>query len=256
MNSSISNYENSLYLSGHKIYGVSDVNFGYQLPVEHISVLGHRKFRTATSGPPQNSLSVQKYLSPNDFLLNMTGLGPISGGLFYNNLNYSFRQAYMTSYSVSCAVGNFPNLNADFAVYGNVGSNLSQSSASQTGILKTIRPADILVTCDGSDTNRIESFTYTLECNREAFYHPTGSGAMDVVTIRPFKVNAQFTIGVDDYQTKKLFDYIIDSNKKNINITVGSLATFTMANMELISESVNSSATDDLVMTLNYQGFL
>jgi hypothetical protein len=256
MNSSISNYENSLYLSGLKIYGVSDVNFGYQLPVDHISVLGHRRFRTATSGPPQNSLSVQKYLSPNDFLLNMTGLSPISGGIFYNNLNYSFRQAYLNSYSVSCAVGNFPTLNADFGIYGDIGNALSQSSASQTGILKTIRPADISVDCDGAITNRIESFTYNLECARQAFYHVTGSGAVDVVTIRPFKVNAQFTVGVDDYQSKKLFDYIIDSNKKNITITVGTLATFTMANMELISESINSSATDDLTMTLNYQGFL
>jgi hypothetical protein len=47
-----------------------------------------------------------------------------------------------------------------------------------------------------------------------------------------------------------------DSNKRNVNITIGSLASFTMANMELIGESINSSATDDLVLTLNYQGFI
>jgi hypothetical protein len=29
-----------------------------------------------------------------------------------------------------------------------------------------------------------------------------------------------------------------------------------MENMELISESLNSSATDDLVITLSYQGFI
>ena len=79
---------------------------------------------------------------------------------------------------------------------------------------------------------------------------------MDVVTSRPYKVTAQFSLGIDDYESKRLFDYIIDSNKRNISITIGSLATFTMSNMELISESINSSATDDAIMTLNYQGFL
>lgn len=79
---------------------------------------------------------------------------------------------------------------------------------------------------------------------------------MDVVTIRPYRVTAQFSLGIDDYQSKRLFDYVIDSNKRNVTITIGSLATFTMSNMELIGESINSSATDDAVMTLNYQGFL
>ena len=79
---------------------------------------------------------------------------------------------------------------------------------------------------------------------------------MDVVTMRPYRVTAQFSIGIDDYQSKRLFDYVVDSNKKDINITIGSLATFTMSNMELIGESINSSATDDAVITLNYQGFL
>ena len=256
MKSSISNYENSLYLSGLKIFGVSDVNFGYALPVEHINVIGNSRFATFTNGAPQSSLSVQKYLSQNDFLLRMTGEGPISGGLFYDNKNFSFRSAYLNSYSVSCAVGNFPSLNASFAVFGNVGTGLAQSTTGETGKLTVVRPADILIQCDGSGTNRIEAFTYSLECTRQAFYHPTGSAPMDVATQRPFRVTAQFTIAVDDYESKRLFDYVVDSNKRNVTITVGSLASFTMANMELLSETVNSSATDDLVLTLNYQGFI
>jgi hypothetical protein len=78
----------------------------------------------------------------------------------------------------------------------------------------------------------------------------------EVSTIKPFKVNAEFTIAVDDYQSKRVLDYIVDSNKRRIKINVGSLASFTMENMELISESLNSSATDDLVITLTYQGFI
>lgn len=256
MKSSVSNYENSLYLSGLKIFGVSDVNFGYSLPVEHVNVIGNSKFVTFTNGAPQSSLSVQKYLSKDDFLLRMTGEGPISGGLFYNNKNFSFRSAYLNSYSVSCAVGNFPSLSADFTIFGNVGTGLAQSTTGETGRLTVVRPADILIQCDGSGTNRIEAFTYSLECARQAFYHPTGSAPMDVVTQKPFRVTAQFTIAVDDYESKRLFDYIVDSNKRNVTITVGSLASFTMANMELLSETVNSTATDDLVLTLNYQGFI
>jgi len=55
---------------------------------------------------------------------------------------------------------------------------------------------------------------------------------------------------------KKFLIYIIDSNKKNINIVLGSLTGFYMENMELISETVNSSATDELSLTLTYQGFI
>lgn len=256
MKSSVSSYENSLYISGVKIFGVSDVNFGYSLPIEHINVLGNNKFATFTNNAPQSSLSVQKYLSPSDFFLNFTGAEQISGGLFYNNKNFTFNRAYLNSYSVSCAVGNFPVLNADFTIFGNVGTGIATSGASQTGALAVVRPRDISIQCDGTGTNRIEAFTYSVECPRQAFYHPTGSAPMDVVTLRPFKVNAQFTIGVDDYESKRLFDYVVDSNKKNVNITIGSLASFSMSNMELIGETVNSSATDEVSLTLNYQGFI
>jgi hypothetical protein len=74
--------------------------------------------------------------------------------------------------------------------------------------------------------------------------------------MRPYKVTAQFTLGVYDYESKRAFDYILDSNKRNVNITIGSLATFTVNNMEFIGESINSSATDEVSMTLNYQGFI
>lgn len=255
---STANYDAEVYLSGYKVFGVTDVNFGYSLPIEHLNVLGYNKFRTFTSGPPQSSFSIQKYLSPNDFILGFTGTTAISGGLLYDSASksFGFTSGYLNSYSVSCAVGNFPSLSADFSVYGNIGNGLISSSASQTGSLTVVRPKDILIQCDGSGTNRIESFTYNVECSRQALYHPTGSSPTEVVTFRPYKVTAQFSLAVDDYQSKKLFDYIIDSNKRNISITIGSLATFTMSNMELIGETINSSATDDAMITLNYQGFL
>jgi hypothetical protein len=256
--SSTANYDAEVFLSGYKIFGVTDVNFGYSLPIDHLNVIGYNKFRTFTSGPPQSSLSIQKYLSPNDLVLNFTGTTAISGGLFYNSssTSFGFTSGYLNSFSVSCAVGNFPSLSADFSLYGNVGTGLISRTVSETGILKVVRPKEILIECDGTGTNRIESFTDNVECNRQAFYHPTGSSPMDVVTSRPYKVTAQFSLGIDDYESKRLFDYIIDSNKRNVKITIGSLATFTMSNMELISESINSSATDDAMMTLNYQGFL
>lgn len=256
MKSSVSSYESSLYISGVKIFGVNDVNFGYALPIDHVNVLGNNKFTTFTNNAPQSSLSVQKYLSPADFFLNFTGTGPISGGLFYNNKNFTFAQAYLNNYSVSCAVGNFPALSADFTIFGNVGTGIAGTTVSETGALKVVRPREIAIQCDGTGTNRVEAFTYSVECPRQAFYHVTGRTPMDVVTTRPFRVTAQFTIGVDDYESKRLLDYIVDSNKQNINITVGSLATFSMSNMELISETMNSSATDELSLTLNYQAFI
>jgi hypothetical protein len=255
---SISNFEAEVFLSGYKLFGVTDVNFGYSLPVDHINVLGHNKFKTFTSGPPQSSLSIQKYLSPNDFLLNFTGNAGVSGGLFYATRarDFGFNSAYLNSYSVSCSVGNFPSLSVDFSIFGDVGSGIIQTTANETGVLKVIRPREILIECDGSGTNRIESFTYSIECQRQPLYHPTGKGPIDVVTLRPYRVTAQFSLGIHDYESKRLFDYVIDSNKRNINITVGSLATFSMSNMEFIGETINSSATDDVTMTLNYQGFI
>jgi hypothetical protein len=256
MKSSVSNYESNFYLSGVKILGVSDVNFGYSVPIEHLNVIGNNKFATFTSGPPQGSLSIQKYLCQNDHILNYTGAIQASGGLFYNNKNFTFRSAYLNSFNVSCAVGNFPQLSADFIIFGNVGTGLGFTTSSQSSPLTVVRPGDISVQCDGSITNRVEAFTYSVECGRIPFYHPTGSGAIDVRTVRPYKVNAQFTIGVDDFESKRAFDYVIDSNKRNINITIVSVAAFTINNMELIAESINSSATDELSMTLNYQGFI
>lgn len=254
--SSTSNYDNSLHISGYKIFGVNSVNFGYSLPVDHVSVIGYSKFKTFTSNPPQSSLSVQKYLSPADFFLNFTGLNPLNGRVEYNGKKFGFESAYLTSYSVSASVGNFPNLDASFSIFGDIGNEIGDNGVSETGALRVVRPGDIRIECDGSGTNRIESFTYSLDCKREPYYHPTGSGAMEVVTIKPFKVNAEFSIGVSDYEAKKAFDYVLNSNSRKITIEVGSLATFTMSSMELIAESLNTSATDDLVITLTYQGFV
>jgi hypothetical protein len=256
MKSSVSNYESNFYLSGVKILGVSDVNFGYSVPVEHLSVIGYSKFNTFVSGPPQGTLSVQKYLCQNDHILNYTGAIQASGGLFYNNKNFTFQSAYLNSFNVSCAVGNFPQLSADFTIFGNVGTGLGFTTASESNPLSVVRPGDILIRCDGTGTNRVEAFTYTVECPRMPIYHPTGSAPMEVETIRPYRVTAQFTLGVYDYESKRAFDYIVDSNKQNINIAIGSLATFTVSNMEFIGESINSSATDEVSMTLNYQGFI
>ena len=259
MKSSVSNYESNLFISGVKVYGVNSVNFGYSLPLDCIKIIGYDKFTTFTTSAPQSSLSVQKYLSKNDMFLNFTGLNGISGGLYYHGKNFSFNNAYLNNYTVSCSVGNFPSLSCIFNIFGDVGTGLTNSGAAETGALTIVRPADIKIECDGTGTNRIESFNYSVECGREAFYTPTGSGATDVKTMRPFKVSAQFSIGVDDYESKRLFDYVIDSNKKTIKIIVGDLFTvneLTMSNMELVGESVNSSATDDLVMTLNYVGYV
>jgi len=256
MKSSVSNYESNFYLSGVKILGVSDVNFGYSIPVQHLNVIGYNKFNSFVSGPSQGSLSVQKYLSPNDFLLNYTGSIAASGGLFYNNKNFTFQSAYLNSFAISCSVGSFPQLSADFAIFGNVGTGLASTTSSTTGSLSVVRPGDILIECDGTGTNRIEAFTYSVECQRLPIYNPSSMEPTQIKTIAPYKVIAQFTVGVYDYESKRLFDYILDSNKKNINITIGSLGTFTVNNMELIGESINSSATDEMSMTLNYQGFL
>ena len=70
---STANYDVEVFLSGYKLFGVADVNFGYSLPIDHLNVIGYNKFRTFTSGPPQSNLSIQKYLSPNDFITGMTG---------------------------------------------------------------------------------------------------------------------------------------------------------------------------------------
>jgi len=256
---STSNYDAEVFLSGYKLFGVTDVNFGYSLPLEHLNVIGYNKFKTFTSGPPQSSMSVQKYLSPNDFLTGFVGTQAVSGGLFYasRNKSFGFNSAYLNSYSVSCSVGNFPTISADFSIFGNVGTGLVTATNNQTGALAVVRPADILIQCDQIGTNRIESFTYNVECTRQAFYHLTGkNGPIDVVSLNPRRVTAQFSIGIDDYQSKNVFDYIVDSNKNNITITIGSLASFTMNNAELIEETINSSATDDAVMTLNYIGYL
>lgn len=256
MKSSVSNYESNLFISGVKVYGVNSANFGYSLPVEHISVIGYDKFGTFTNAAPQSSLSVQKYLAKDDMFLGFTGTLGISGGLYYHGKNFSFDNAYLNNYTVSCSVGNFPSLSCNFNIFGNVGTGLTNSGTAQTGALTIVRPADIKIQCDGSGTNRIESFNYSVECPRQVFHTPTGGPPSDVKTTRPFRVSAQFSIGVDDYESKRLFDYISSSNTQTIKITIGSLATFTMSNMEFIGESVNSTATDDLVMTLNYIGYV
>ena len=94
MKNAITNYENTFYLNGVALSGISSVDGSYSIDYKPINILGKGYIKQIIASVPTANLSINRYLINNDPVFNLTGDGnfnlaqSISGGLYYQNKCY------------------------------------------------------------------------------------------------------------------------------------------------------------------------
>jgi hypothetical protein len=298
------NYENIFYLNGNAISGIQSIEANYSLNYGPINTIGVGYNKQIMADVPDARFSVSKYLLYNEPFLQFTGENPSSkqakyfaGSINYFGKSFGFKTGCVNGFNLQCSVGEIPQTTIDMQVFGDIGKNTSASGNLGAPYISVPQVKDITLTCSGSSTNRIVQFDYSVSCPKKAIYllQPSGVSASgpgysypeanyayepyEILLELPIEIDTSFTMEVDDYESKKLYDQMNNDvdytfsievrGKVFKNLTLGPLdiATLTTANgiqlfkqtfsnVKLVSQNYSSSADGVLSVKLSYKGYL
>jgi hypothetical protein len=302
MKSALLNYENIFYLNNTTISGITSINGSYNINYEPIKTIGVGYNKQVIAEVPVANFSIAKYLLYNDPFLPFTGENAnktaksFKGSINYNGKKLGFLSGYLNAFSLSCSVGEVPSTTADIIVYGDLGPSLDASGNFKPPELFVPQVKDIVLTCSGSSSNRITSFDYSINCQKQPVYTLNQSGISfsgptgpttpipnyipsEVLLNVPIEIDANFTLEVDDYQSRSLYNILTNDTDTNFNIVIKgkvfqntSLVTSdiegfnanngvtifnqSFSNVKLVSQQFNTSADDVLSVNLSYKGYL
>jgi hypothetical protein len=258
------NHETRVFLANSELSGIDSITINSQTPTQAVSILGLEEGLLLPAGPYQGDISLTRYLIYNDPLLAYTGDLYTSGSIHYNNSSYGFNFAYLTNYSVSCAVGALPKVSANLVTYREMTSGYSASGAvTAHNTIDIPTQGSISVTSDGSTTNRVIGFDYSITIPRRPNHHELTSLFTEVALIPPLVFSAQIQIDVDDA-------FMLDSQSNALStelkydtgvVTISingrdgnSIQSLTIPNANLIGEQLTKTNNGSLKLVRTYVG--
>jgi hypothetical protein len=262
------NYESHFFISGQngsvaarELSGIESLEIGYQNSSEISKPLGYKRGVTTINGPTAQTVSFSRYLIYDDPLLDFTGDGETMKGSFNydNNASYGFESGYLSSYSVNCAVGSVPKVNANFVVYDEMRSGVSASGTTSTAIYVPSQ-GSITATCDNSTTNRVVGFDYSLTVSKVPYYTIGSEVPVEVKHINPIEYSASVQLEVDDTFLESGYSFLgSGKNDRTVSFSINGrngdvLQSLAIPNACLVSEQLSSSADGVVGLTLNYMG--
>ena len=259
----VHNTDQSFYLNGLQISGVSSLDANYSIPTEGNNFLG--------------------YVGPADFIQNAPGVGKFSfervmissdrpiteliakedgfdGGIQFNSQSINFQSGYIDSYSCNFSVDSLPTSNIDISAYGEVGANVVISKDTQKqNDLFIPSSSGITVNFDGRETNRVLSFSFTMQAKNSPVYKIGSVLPCQVVAGTPIKQNFTVEIEVDDFQTRSIYDYMRTGiHFEKIEITLRDqcdtlrTAKYIFDNAHLLSENFSTDSDNNTRVRMNY----
>lgn len=229
MKNAVAQYDQVAYINGIKLKGVAAVDGSYNHQFKPINILGQGVIKNVIAGIPEASFSISRNLGFIDLLdplvsnsITKFGNGQLRGSLGYGNKVFGFETGYLSSYSYSVSLNDFPKSNINIKAYGDIGSGLyitsTNENANQQGVAGTLNafgggsdgadfpiyPANIILNCRGSSTNRVTSFSLSFNVPYHEIYTVNNSIPVQVTPKYPIEVLASFTLEADDYEVKRM----------------------------------------------------
>ena len=78
----------------------------------------------------------------------------------------------------------------------------------------------IHITCEGSETNSVKSFEYSINVNRKPFFVVGDLEPKIVETIYPMTIDARFTMELNDYEAQNMKDVFATKKLRDIDIVI------------------------------------
>jgi hypothetical protein len=256
--------DHRVFINNVEILGVIDFNGVLEVPTEYVRVLGTSYGAPERSGPDVKNISITKHLSPNEPLRYFTGIQPCNGMIIYNNKNFAFENAYLTNYSMSCAIGEIAVTQADFEIYGRIGGNFEptpQNLPQQSVNLDVSHFGNINLQTSEGNTNRIVSFDISIDCKRVPQYILGSPYPGEVYLNKPLEIELIIGVDVDDYECNNI-QTILCNSKKNIFLELkncdntSTMESFLLPNAQLTAENISASLDNSARVELTYKSYI
>lgn len=135
---SYSNYEQTIVVNGYALSGVTNIDGSYGISEKPIKVAGVGFIDALIEKPLEGNFSISRQMVGFDPLLETNILGKysfdennLSGVILYddNRKGFGFKNGRINSYSISCSVGQIPEIQTDITVYGELGKNVMKTNS-------------------------------------------------------------------------------------------------------------------------------
>lgn len=256
--------DHRLFLNNQEVSGVIGFEGNMEIPLNYINTMGREYAPLEKEGFDSKSISIIKYLIPNDPIKNFIGDNFCNGLLSYKNKNYSFTSGYLTNYSISCSAGQISTVIANFDVYGLIGGKILPNFVTEDQNINSLPVShfgNIHLTTNEGATNRIVSFNLDFTCNRNPVYVLGSPYPKHVFLNKPIEINLSIEVEIDDYECNDIQTVLCGPNKtmilelKNCDNT-NTMETFVINNARLASENINSDLDGPTTVNLNYKSYL
>lgn len=284
---SYSNYEQKVIINGYALSGVQSVDGSYGITEKPVRVAGVGFIDALIDAPLQGNFSINRVMVSRDPLLELNSIDKfkfdedeISGAILYDDdtKGFGFNKARINRYSISCSVGQLPQVQTDFTVYGELGSGVYENdSPKEHPPIQFTDQANIKVKVSDFSIDAITDFSYTRTLNLNPVYAiPKGDSSdweadtgpssknlspVQVDTQYPIETDINFTMIADEYEIREIKDRIQAAPKSNVEIEIKDAQTdeiinsLTGNNVRLIGESINSSIDGEISISLTYKGY-
>lgn len=266
------------YLNQRLIHGVQDIRASCSAPIEHVKFLGMNSSFYTPEGSRTSSLSITSLLTSHNEFLSCSGESGNFGFITKkdnpsNNILFGFESGYLSSYTCSAQIGQIPTVAANFEIFrdaGVISDTIGALGASSAIFNPNLTPSlvntnTIDISIGDFSTNRVNSFTLTLNILRDPQYYLGATSPFSVRSVYPIEISCEFSIVMDDYSIQKMSDFAYnikrndnfyikakDFNGNSVNFDFSNSLCYFIDFSEDASFSVNSPAS----ATIRYKGYL
>ena len=256
------NYDQSFLFCGQKLSGLSDLTFESDFGVGFLTTLGNKQFGFQKTQPSVGRVDFSRSLIYNDPVLAYTGNSPCSGMFSYGGINNGFESGYLDRYSVSCSVGQVPNVSASISVYGEMKSGAAIQTETAHPEIFIPSPKSITVLNDYVSSNRANSIQWSVECPRKVRYTIGDNLFPTVEHLSPLKISAEISFDVVGFSALDLQNFARYISAPNFSVTIKNrdlsqtLMTLPVPNAQIVGQTIQGTVDSPLSLVLNYEGYL
>ena len=264
----------SIAINGSGIQGVQSVSANYSSVAQPLRNLGINSIEFVPEGPQTASLDVDTLLintlSPSapassaEIMQNFTGDLAFSGVVNHGTKNFIFTEGYLETYSVSCSIGEIPQVSTSSVIYGEFGTGtlVDVPADNYPSTLNIPSYSSMEINLDTFNTNRVSSFDVNIATPRVPLYVVGSDVPTGVIAGTPVEVNVNFALEPDDYEIKNMRlvpdqtvfqNTVITLKKNNSNAT---LLEYSFNNMLLTSESFQGGVDANATVNFNLRSFI
>lgn len=270
--------EQRFFLNSVEVPGIQSFQAQFDIGAAFFKYVGVKNIDQIPRSAQIGGFSIASLLISDDMFINFTGNTGFNGYLIKDKTdttqNFSFASGYLTSYTSRGSLGSIPEIEMVGTVFGNAGRLTSSEStdvsahlgaiptSNPTGVLKIPGPGSIDISIDDFVSNRVQSYDINIAVNRNPYYTLGQRPPYSVELNYPLEVTATFVIDVFDYNDRKMFDFPLSPNIKNLGLTVKDyltslpMASYNFNNMFLTTDRYNASVSANSTVQLTYKTYL